>query len=272
MNPARFEDAAALIREADGLLVTAGAGMGVDSGLPDFRSDNGFWKIYPALSRAGIRFEAIASPYAFHRDARLAWGFYGHRLKLYRDTVPHAGFGLLQAIGATLAHGLFVLTSNVDGQFQRAGFAEQQIVECHGSIHHLQCLAHCSDAIWSADDFFPEIDAQACRITSAMPRCPRCGALARPAILMFSDWEWADGRSETQSVRFNAWRREVERPVLIELGAGSTDATVRYFSQRQNCPIIRINPSEWELPTGRGIGIPCGALAGLEGIQACRVA
>ena len=267
-----FRRCAELIAQADGLLITAGAGMGVDSGLPDFRGSEGFWGAYPALGRARISFEQIASPAAFGSHPRQAWGFYGHRLNLYRATVPHEGFNILRRIGACLPQGYFVFTSNVDGQFQKAGFDPARIGECHGSIHHLQCLAHCSEAIWSADDFFPEIDAQVCRITSAMPRCPRCGALARPALLMFSDWEWADGRSEIQSVRFNAWRREAERPVLIELGAGSTVATVRYFSQRQNCPIIRINPSEWELPTGRGIGIPCGALAGLEGIQACRVA
>ena len=267
-----FIEAAHLLESADSLIIAAGAGMGVDSGLPDFRGPGGFWQVYPALGRAGLRFEEIASPAVFRSDPTLPWRFYAHRLNLYRATVPHAGFQLLKDWLEAMPLGGFVYTSNVDGQFQRAGFAEQQIVECHGSIHHLQCLAHCSEAIWSADDFFPEIDAEACRITSAMPRCPRCGALARPAILMFSDWEWADGRSETQSVRFNAWRREAERPVLIELGAGSTVATVRYFSQRQNCPIIRINPSEWELPSGRGIGIPCGALAGLEGIQACRAA
>lgn len=78
----RIDDAAALIKETDGLLVTAGAGMDVDSGLPDFRRNNGFWKAYQALARVGIKFESIASPYACHRDARLSWRGYGHRLKL----------------------------------------------------------------------------------------------------------------------------------------------------------------------------------------------
>ena len=63
--------------------------MGVDSGLPDFRGEHGFWKAYPALGRAKISFDSIASPEAFEKNPRLAWGFYGHRLKLYRETVPH---------------------------------------------------------------------------------------------------------------------------------------------------------------------------------------
>ena len=42
-------EAAELIAQADGLLITAGAGMGIDSGMPDFRGENGFWKAYPAF-------------------------------------------------------------------------------------------------------------------------------------------------------------------------------------------------------------------------------
>src|SRR3712207_5697228 len=80
--------AAQLLDEADALLVCAGAGMGVDSGLPDFRGTHGFWKAYPALARAGIAFHEIANPASFETDPSLAWGFYGHRLALYRATVP----------------------------------------------------------------------------------------------------------------------------------------------------------------------------------------
>ena len=261
-----FAAAARLIAEADSLIIAAGAGMGVDSGLPDFRGPTGFWRAYPALGRAGLRFEEIASPAVFHRDPTLAWGFYGHRLAAYRATQPHAGFGLLKAWAEAMPYGGFIFTSNVDGQFQRAGFAEQVVLECHGSIHHLQCLAHCSEALWSAEGWVPEVDAAQCRLTSALPHCPHCGALARPAILMFNDWDWVDGRTAQQSERFNTWRREPARPVLIELGAGSTVATVRHFSLRQHCPIIRINPTEYAVPPGRGIGIPTGALAGLMGV------
>ena len=106
---------AELIAQADGLLITAGASMGVDSRLPDFRGGQGFWGASPALGRARLRFEQIASPAAFESQPRLAWGFYGHRLQLYRNTVPHAGFHILRRIGERLANGCFVFTSNVDG-------------------------------------------------------------------------------------------------------------------------------------------------------------
>lgn len=75
-DAAAIRRCADLLAEADGLLITAG----VDSGLPDFRGTEGFWRAYPALARAQIRFEEIANPRAFARDPKLAWGFYGHRL------------------------------------------------------------------------------------------------------------------------------------------------------------------------------------------------
>ena len=81
--PSNPTQAAQLIAAADALVVAAGAGIGVDSGLPDFRGKQGFWQSYPALARANLDFSEIASPQTFQRDPYLAWGFYGHRLLLY---------------------------------------------------------------------------------------------------------------------------------------------------------------------------------------------
>lgn len=159
MSEAALDQAAALVAQADALIVAAGAGMGVDSGLPDFRGREGFWRAYPALGRAGLDFTTVASPRTFERDPCLAWGFYGHRLALYRRTVPHAGFALLRKWGERMPQGLAVFTSNVDGQFQRAGFDEALIHECHGSLHWLQCLRECGQAPWPADGVEPVIDA-----------------------------------------------------------------------------------------------------------------
>lgn len=126
-----------LFESADALLITAGAGMGVDSGLPDFRGNTGMWQTYPELGRRRIDFTAIANPQAFKNHPRLAWGFYGHRLDLYRRTLPHRGFGRLLDIADKRNLPYFVFTSNVDGQFTKAGFDPKRIYECHGSIHHL---------------------------------------------------------------------------------------------------------------------------------------
>ena len=268
MSATEFARAAEYITQADGLLITAGAGMGIDSGLPDFRGKNGFWHAYPALGEERISFENIAAPQYFHTDPSLAWGFYGHRLALYRRTVPHAGFELLRSISARLPHGAFVFTSNVDGQFQKAGFSEKQILECHGSIHWLQCLSPaCNGDIWRADSFKPQIDESRCRLRNSPPTCPNCGGVARPNILMFNDWNWIDDMMSIQRERLRTWRRDIERVVTIELGAGSAIPTVRRFGESMNGPLIRINPADEQIATNQeGVAIRLGALDGLNGI------
>ncbi|MGB2501549.1 MAG: hypothetical protein ACPIA2_17760, partial [Mariniblastus sp.] len=57
-----YQKAARIIRECDALLITAGAGLGVDSGLPDFRGTEGFWRAYPAFKKKGLDFYDLANP------------------------------------------------------------------------------------------------------------------------------------------------------------------------------------------------------------------
>lgn len=264
MTDAALAEAAALIGQADALVVAAGAGMGVDSGLPDFRGREGFWRAYPALGRAGLDFTTVASPRTFERDPRLAWGFYGHRLALYRRTVPHAGFALLRKWGERMPRGLAVFTSNVDGQFQCAGFDEALIHECHGSLHWLQCLRGCGEKPWPADAVHPNVDEADCRWQGELPTCPGCGALARPNLLMFGDWGWVSARYDAQETRLSRWLAQVERPLVIEIGAGTAVPSVRHFSQQllahHGARLVRINPREPAVAAALGVGLPMGAL------------
>jgi len=262
-----------LIDQADALVIAAGAGMGIDSGLPDFRGNQGFWQAYPALAHAKLEFHSVAAPYTFRVNPTLAWGFYGHRLQLYRETMPHAGFALLKAWGERMAHGYGIYTSNVDGQFQKAGFDPQRVYECHGSIHHLQCMEPCGPHIWRADDFQPQVDANACRLRSEAPVCPHCGGMARPNILMFSDWEWNEQRAQVQEARLLEWLRTTRRPLVIEIGAGTAIPSVRHFSNRvvmqHGGRLIRINPDECRVARPEDdVGLPLGALEALTAIAA----
>jgi NAD-dependent SIR2 family protein deacetylase len=263
-----IEAAARLIRDADALLITAGAGMGVDSGLPDFRGPNGFWGVYPALGRAKIRFEEIASPKAFLEHPRLAWGFYGHRLNLYRETKPGPSFELLLDIADPMPYGAFVFTSNVDGHFQKAGFAANQVCEVHGSIHHLQCCNHCTERVWAANDITPVINEETGLIASDIPYCPHCGGIARPNILMFSDWDWLESRQRAQMDALHNWQSTVKNPVVIEIGAGTAIPTARHFGEGMRCPLIRINRHEAEVTRSSDIGLSMGGLEALQMIAA----
>jgi NAD-dependent SIR2 family protein deacetylase len=242
-----YRKAAAELRRAGALVITAGAGMGVDSGLPDFRGDQGFWKAYPPYERLGLSFVDAANPAHFDQDPQFGWGFYGHRTNLYRSTTPHPGFGLLLAWAARLRLPYFAVTSNVDGQFQKAGFPEDRVVEVHGSIHHLQCTTPCSDAIWTNGETF-DIDLETMR-SRQVPRCPNCRAVSRPNILMFGDWSWLDGRTAAQRSRFEEFLHEVRgrRLFVIELGAGTAVPTIRHTTEslgRGDACVLRVNPRE----------------------------
>jgi NAD-dependent SIR2 family protein deacetylase len=262
----QINQAAEWIKEADALLIGAGAGMGVDSGLPDFRGNEGFWKAYPALKDQNHSFSDMANPMWFKLNPRKAWGFYGHRLNLYRNTQPHKGFNILKTWTESCPNGAMIFTSNVDGQFQKAGFREQDIVECHGSIHHLQCSKSCSDDIWPADDLELEIDETTLTLTNSIPRCPDCGEVARPNILMFNDGHWNPDRTDDQEDRFNQWTRQAGNILAIEVGAGTAIPSVRYTTEAYSTRIVRINPRESTVPN-HNLGIDL-AIGGLEAIEA----
>jgi NAD-dependent SIR2 family protein deacetylase len=274
-DDALIEQSARAIGEATSLVVTAGAGMGVDSGLPDFRGTDGFWAAYPPYRALGLRFEELANPRWFDSDPALAWGFYGHRLALYRRTVPHEGFAILRRWGERKTDGAFAFTSNVDGQFQRSKWDPARVVECHGAIDTLQCTRACGSATFPADDVSIEVDPETFRAVSALPTCPVCGALARPNILMFDDWGWDGSRTSDQQDRLRAWleraaQRDAARVVVIELGAGRAVPTVRAFGERLvaslGAHLVRVNPRESDVPRGQ-IGLSRGALDALRAID-----
>lgn len=262
-----YAAAARVIAQAEALVVTAGAGMGVDSGLPDFRGDQGFWQAYPMYEPLGLSFVDAANPRHFERDPLFGWGFYGHRTSLYRETRPHAGFSLLLDWIARYELASFVVTSNVDGQFQAAGFEVNNLLEVHGSIHHLQCLSPCSHDIWSNQAEF-KIDHASMR-AARIPACPSCGGVARPNILMFGDFSWLPERTAAQEERFARFLQKFrgEKLVVIEMGAGSAIPTIRHLSEnlgsQPGVDVIRINPREPQIGGGH-FSFNVGALEGLE--------
>ena len=268
-----IKKAAEAIKNSDALFITAGAGIGVDSGLPDFRGNSGFWREYPAIEKLGKSFSEMANPVWFEKDPKIAWAFYGHRLNLYREINPHIGFDILLKAAQEKKHGYFVFTSNVDGQFQKAGFDGDKIDECHGSIHHLQCSKPCNHNIWSAESTEIDVDMSIFEANEPFPFCPSCGSIARPNILMFGDWGWLSDRSAKQSSDLNNWLYNLEqnnvKTTIIEMGAGRAIPTVRMKSQQVfrslRADFIRINPRDYDAPQG-AIEIELGAKEGIERI------
>ena len=264
---AAIERAAEVIAKSEVLLIGAGAGMGVDSGLPDFRGNEGFWKAYPPFR--GRRFAEVSNPVWFERDPAQAWGFFGHRLNLYRHTVPHTGFAILQQWSDRLGGNCFVFTSNVDGQFQKADF-DRRPYRRVSRFHPLPAVQPpLLGSVWSAADLQLDVDEQTIRATSELPTCRECGAIARPNVLMFGDYAWLPHRWEAQQLRYTRWlaATQGQRRAIIEIGAGVAVPTVRYECQSQAGTLIRINPRDAQVPSG-AVAIAAGALDALRRIDA----
>jgi NAD-dependent SIR2 family protein deacetylase len=272
MSDADLQRAADVVAKAEALLIGAGAGMGVDSGLPDFRGNQGFWRAYPPYARLGLGFSQLANPRWFATDPTFAWGFYGHRLNLYRAAVPHDGFRILLAWARRMTHGGFVYTSNVDGHFERAGFDPDRILEVHGSVHWMQCTRGCGAGLFPADPFEVAVEEATMRAVRPLPACPLCGALARPNVLMFADGDWNYSRAYEQEVLFRKWlqRAAGSRLVVLECGAGTAVPTVRHLCEHvaanHGATLVRINTREPAVPPGQ-LALPLGALAALQAID-----
>lgn len=262
-----YRKAAELILGAKHILITAGAGMGVDSGLPTFRGNCGFYDSYTEFGETSLNFNNVANPSFLLQSPEMFWWFYGQRFELYNQSMPHWGYQIIKAW--LYRKDGFVFTSNVDGHFEKIGIAKNKIVECHGSIHFLQCSINCCSLIWRLETLSFSINKHSCCVTGSLPECPKCGNYARPAIHMFNDAQWNGVRTSLQWDRFDDWQYSIEAKhlVIVEIGAGKAIPTVRIQSEKLGAPIIRINAASEDAVVEHGVSLPVSALEALEGIH-----
>ena len=258
----QYNEALDLIKSKSFLLITAGAGMGVDSGLPDFRGKQGFWTKSTLMQNSTMSYRDLARPKLFRNLPSRAWGFYGKRIREYRKTVPHDGFKILQEWTQKYFKDYFIFTSNVDNHFQKSGFPEDKIVECHGSILHKQCLNNCCKKVWDMDQIEYKIDSRSFAVGD-LPKCPNCGGPARPNVHMFADLEWVGSRTARQEKRYQSWLDSInmEDLLIIEMGAGTIIKNIRLEAKSLKAPVIRINPTDSAVE--KGASISEGALSAL---------
>jgi NAD-dependent SIR2 family protein deacetylase len=240
---------AALLANADALLITAGAGMSLDCDPPDNPDLQYLQGLFDATGRT---FRHRAQPAWFDTRPHAAWAWYGMRERIYKHTRPHDGYRILRAWAQAMPGGSFVATTNIDGLFFKAGFTDWQVVERHGSLNHYQCTVPCSDTIWDAQSPVLVIDSRSLEIQGELPACPLCGAVARPNVLMYDDVKWLDAERREQQLRFDAWLASVrgQRLVVIECGAGAGSASVHRIGERllerPRVSLVRINPTATE--------------------------
>lgn len=155
------------LRGAQRLTILTGAGVSAASGVPTFRGAGGLWRAY--------RPEDLATPEAFARDPRLVWEWYAWRRETIAACRPNAAHDAIARWSREMP-GCRVITQNVDDLHVRAGTA--RLTRLHGSIWELSCTRRCGAGRWR-DERVPLPDVP--------PRCPSCGALARPAVVWFGE-------------------------------------------------------------------------------------
>ncbi len=256
------------LKEAEAMVINTGAGMGVDSGMADFRGDDGQWGMVE--NQTGKSVFEMMNPGMLDENPSYLWEIYALRLKEYTQTVPHEGFSILLKWIEQFQLEYFVNTSNIDGHFKKIGFAEEKIRELHGSIYYMQCSKPCSDEIWEhklkADKLLTDIKK------GAYPKCAKCGAIARPNIYMFRDNTFLPNRTNKQEENFQQFlnKNKSRKIIVFEIGSGphvqSIRKKTRMLGIKYQAKIIRINPKDSKIKLPH-IGIAKGALEALKEIN-----
>ncbi len=157
-------EAADLLRPSRRAVALTGAGISVESGIPDFRSRDGLWSRFDPMEYATIR--------AFRTDPAKVWVMLREMDEILvkaRPNPAHLALAELEERG----HLLGIITQNVDNLHQAAG--SQNVVEYHGNAHRFACLSCQNTWPREALDF------------SRLPLFCRCGGLIKPDVVFFGE-------------------------------------------------------------------------------------
>lgn len=173
----KINEAAALLADAEAIVVGAGAGLSTAAGYQydgkrfhanfhDFEAKYGFHDMY---SGSFFPFETTEERWAFL--SRLV------RLNRYTDPPKRTYANLLSLLQDK---DYFVITTNVDHCFQRAGFDKQRLFYTQGDYGLLQCGKPCHHSTYDNAELIEQMCSQEknMRIPSELvPRCPKCGRI-----------------------------------------------------------------------------------------------
>lgn len=157
-------EAARLIRESRRAVALTGAGISVESGIPDFRSKGGLWERFDPREFATIQ--------AFRRNPAKVWTMLQEMeavILAARPNPAHLALAELEARGKLAG----VITQNVDNLHQAAG--SRNVVEYHGNALRFVCLSCGGRWERAALDF------------SRLPLYCHCGGLIKPDVVFFGE-------------------------------------------------------------------------------------
>jgi NAD-dependent deacetylase len=189
------------VAEAGRIVALTGAGISTDSGIPDFRGPQGVWTKDPAAQRSSNIADYVA-------DADVRKRTWQMRLASPAWTAePNPGhLALVDLERQGRLHAL--VTQNIDGLHQRAGNDPARIVELHGTMREVACLA-CGDR----GPMEPVLDRL--RAGEDDPHCLACGGLLKSATISF-------GQSLVVEDLLRAERAAQECDLLLAVGSTLT--------------------------------------------------
>jgi NAD-dependent deacetylase len=164
-----FNEIIKLVKASKSTVILTGAGISTESGLPDFRSDNGFW-----TKNKPIQFNEFLQSEA---KQRLSWKRNIELHSLLKKIKPNLGHMFVEKI-TSLQKNNFLITQNIDGLHQKSGIPKNKIIEIHGSAIEAACLK-CA-AKQNILDFHDAI-----KLEDSLPKCTFCGGVVKVATISF---------------------------------------------------------------------------------------
>lgn len=235
----RIDAVAHRLAEAEFVLIGAGAGLSAAAGL-NYQDPALFARWYPRFGRLGIRtiWEGIIAHWAPDDSNRgRFWAFWSHHiLRIRYDTPATALYADLRRLVSAKAH--FVITTNVDGQFGKAGFDSRSLFTPQGDYGKFQCDRPCCDTLYDnhiavqllAANTDPE--SLLARDTD-IPRCPACGSYLERNLRRDDRFVEAPHMAREPASSEFVNRSLSGRLLLLELGVGfNTPSIIRWPFER----------------------------------------
>ena len=157
-----------LIDNAKRIVFFGGAGVSTESGIKDFRSKDGLYKLQ---SKYGRPYEEMLSHTYFMHHTDTFYQFY-REFMINTEAKPNAAHKYLAELEKRKS--LTIITQNIDGLHQMAG--SKNVLELHGSIHRNYCMK--CNAFFNLDDLLD---------MPSTPRCPKCGGLIKPDVVLYEE-------------------------------------------------------------------------------------
>lgn len=262
------ERAAKMINQADAVLIGAGAGLSTAAGLSygGKRFTDHFGEFIEKYGKMYMRDMYSAGFYPFPTE-EAKWGYWSKHAWLNR--IEPEGLPLYREVHRLVQDkAYFILTTNVDHQFWKAGFSDDVIFATQGDYGLIQCEKGCHNKTYDAVKLFGQMNQarKDCLIPAYMvPKCPVCGG--NMAMNLRCDQHFVEDEHWHEAAkRYEKFLKEHRnrRLVLLELGVGfNTPVIIRFpfermMREQKNWTLIRLNLEEAFVPESfgsRAVGI-----------------